>query len=102
MVVVAPGVYLWIRAHRQALEAGGAPAPAIPAKPSTARGGTLGHVLLVLAVATLVARLVGAGFQRFLKQPPVMGEIVAGLLLGPSVLGALWPAGHAFLLPPEV
>ena len=102
MVAVALGAYLWIRAQGQELEAGSAPAPAIAAKTGTAKGGTLGHVLLVLAVATLVARLVGAGFQRFLKQPPVMGEIVAGILLGPSVLGALWPAGHAFLLPPEV
>jgi len=36
-----------------------------------------------------------------LKQPPVMGEIVAGLLLGPSLLGALWPEAQAFLLPAE-
>ena len=39
---------------------------------------------------------------RRLGQPPVIGEVVAGILLGPSLLGRLWPAGSQFLLPPEV
>ena len=35
-------------------------------------------------------------------QPPVIGEVIAGILLGPSLLGALWPAAGAFILPPSV
>ena len=33
-------------------------------------------------------------------QPAVMGQLLAGLLLGPSILGALWPEGQHALFPP--
>jgi hypothetical protein len=32
----------------------------------------------------------------------VVGEIVAGLLLGPSVLGRIWPGAKLFLFPKEL
>jgi Kef-type K+ transport system membrane component KefB len=52
-------------------------------------------------VALLVCgRLMGEAMQR-IGQPAVMGQIVAGILLGPSVLGALWPAGQHALFPPD-
>ncbi len=35
-----------------------------------------------------------------MKQPPVMGEMVAGIVLGPSVLGLLFPEAMSFLFPP--
>lgn len=57
-------------------------------------------LLLALATITLTARVMGAAFERFLQQPAVMGEIAAGLVLGPSVLGAALPEVQAFLLPP--
>jgi len=60
------------------------------------------HVLLCLAAVTLFARFVGGVFRRYLKQPPVMGEILAGILLGPSLLGVVWPDAQAFLLPASV
>lgn len=63
--------------------------------------GDFGHVLLSLAAITAAARLLGWAFRRFLKQPPVLGEITAGLMLGPSLLGLLAPSAQAFLLPPE-
>jgi Kef-type K+ transport system membrane component KefB len=47
-------------------------------------------VLVQLAVIILVARIFAMVFRR-LGQPTVVGEIVAGLVLGPSVLGRLWP-----------
>lgn len=47
-------------------------------------------VLIQLAVIIAAARLFGA-LARRLKQPSVVGEIVAGLLLGPSLLGWLAP-----------
>src|SRR5262249_12362431 len=35
-------------------------------------------------------------------QPPVIGEVIAGIVLGPSVLGQIVPDGPTWLLPPEV
>jgi Kef-type K+ transport system membrane component KefB len=59
------------------------------------------HVLLALVVVIVVARGVGSLFAYF-AQPPVVGEILAGILLGPSVLGRFAPAAQAYLLPKEV
>lgn len=60
------------------------------------------HVLtLILQIATIlvVARVVGAIFRR-LGQPQVVGEMTAGILLGPSVFGTLAPAVSAYVFPP--
>ncbi len=54
------------------------------------------EVILVIALS----RLVGWGC-RWLNQPLVIGEIVAGILLGPSFLGWLAPAWSAMLFPPQ-
>ncbi len=51
-----------------------------------------------LAVLMLVGRLLGEVMLRF-KQPAVMGQLVAGLVLGPSLLGALWPDFQHALFP---
>jgi Kef-type K+ transport system membrane component KefB len=59
------------------------------------------HVLLALVVVILAARALGALCKR-LHQPPVIGEVIAGILLGPSLLGRVWPGATAFLLPPTV
>ena len=58
------------------------------------------HVLLALAVVIVTARLMGAVF-RVIHQPPVIGEVVGGIMLGPSLLGAISPAAYAFILPPS-
>ena len=60
----------------------------------------LASLLLSMAAITLAARATGAFFERYLRQPAVMGEIAAGILLGPSVLGALWPEAQAVVLSP--
>lgn len=52
------------------------------------------HLLLQLALILLAARLCGLVLGRF-GQPPVIGEMVAGLLLGPIAFGAWWPEVHA-------
>ncbi len=62
---------------------------------------TFMHVLLALGVIIIVARALGALFKR-LRQPPVMGEVIAGILLGPSALGYVWPDATRFLLPAHV
>lgn len=59
----------------------------------------LASVLLALAAIIVAARALGWVMQRWLLQPPVIGEIAAGILLGPSVLGALAPAASEALLP---
>ncbi len=52
------------------------------------------QVLAVLATVMTCGRV-----ARLLRQPPVVGEIAGGLLLGPSVLGRLAPAASAWLFP---
>ena len=61
----------------------------------------LPHVLLALAVILTAARLVGLVFG-WLGQPQVVGEVLAGIFLGPSLLGRFWPGALAYLLPPTV
>jgi Kef-type K+ transport system membrane component KefB len=63
----------------------------------------LGHhelliLLLQLALLLMVARILGAVIQRF-GQPQVVGELLAGVLLGPSLLGWLWPQFQAQIFP---
>jgi Kef-type K+ transport system membrane component KefB len=57
--------------------------------------------LLAAAVVLLVCHLVGDLLCQ-VGQPPVLGEIVGGLLLGPSALGAVWPHAQDWIFPPDV
>ena len=59
---------------------------------------SLSILLLQLVVIIVVTRLVGKLFQK-IGQPAVLGEIVAGILLGPSLLGWFAPGLMAFLFP---
>jgi Kef-type K+ transport system membrane component KefB len=59
---------------------------------------TLLQVLIALSVVIITARTVG-GIFRFLNQPQVIGEVVGGILLGPSFLGKYFPEAYHFLLP---
>jgi len=55
-------------------------------------------LFLALGLLLASARLFGEIARRF-NQPAVLGEILAGILLGPTVFGALAPAWSAFLFP---
>jgi Kef-type K+ transport system membrane component KefB len=57
-------------------------------------------LVLQIAVIIVVARAVGILFRQ-IGQPQVMGEMVAGILLGPSLLGWVAPAASAALFPPS-
>jgi Kef-type K+ transport system membrane component KefB len=59
-------------------------------------GSALGRLLLQLAVIVLATRTVGALFRRA-GLPAVVGEIAAGICLGPSVLGGFWPGAFGFI-----
>jgi Kef-type K+ transport system membrane component KefB len=59
----------------------------------------LALLIVQIVVILVVARLMGRA-MRALGQPQVVGEMAAGILLGPSVLGAWAPAISASLFPP--
>jgi len=51
-----------------------------------------------LALLLFVGRLMGEAAQR-IGQPSVMGQLIAGLLLGPSFFGLLWPSAQHAIFP---
>ena len=57
-------------------------------------------IVLFLAMGILLgtARTLGEIAQRF-RQPAVLGELLAGVLLGPTVLGMILPEWNTFLFP---
>ncbi|GAB3152802.1 hypothetical protein GCM10027258_54430 [Amycolatopsis stemonae] len=55
-------------------------------------------LLFALPVIFLACRLLSAAARR-LAQPTVIGEIFAGILLGPSFLGWVWPAAYHWIFP---
>ncbi|WP_195372832.1 cation:proton antiporter [Parabacteroides leei] len=60
----------------------------------------IGILLLQIITILLTCRLFGWLFQK-IGQPTVIGEIVAGIVLGPSILGHLSPEVSGFLFPIE-
>ena len=59
------------------------------------------HVLAALLAIIVASRLVGMLF-RSLHQPAVIGEVLAGILLGPSLLGKVAPPVSIALFPASV
>jgi Kef-type K+ transport system membrane component KefB len=53
-----------------------------------------------LVVLLIVARLCGEAALR-LGQPAVIGQLIAGVLLGPSFLGLVWPGPERAVFPPD-
>ncbi len=64
-------------------------------------GHTLAALFVVIALVMLAARLMGAAMVR-LHQPRVMGEVLAGIMLGPTLLGRIAPEVQAALFPSDV
>jgi Kef-type K+ transport system membrane component KefB len=119
LVVFGAGIALtlqWGSHLRQDPSVAVAPVKAAPAAstatasaPAKAPDGILGSLaanlkeplpllLLQVIVIAAAARLTGKLFHRF-GQPRVIGEMLAGILLGPSLLGWVAPGASAFLFP---
>ncbi|MGY3444932.1 MULTISPECIES: cation:proton antiporter domain-containing protein [unclassified Bradyrhizobium] len=70
-----------------------------------AEGGKAGkpsEFILLVQIALLIA--VGRGLGELMQrigQPSVIGELLGGLLLGPSLFGWLWPSAHDVVFPPS-
>ena len=56
---------------------------------------------LQMAVIIATCRCVGWFCRRFLGQPQVVGEMIAGVVLGPSLLGWIAPGIEAALFPAD-
>jgi Kef-type K+ transport system membrane component KefB len=68
---------------------------------ATGKPDVLLHVLVALTAVLIVGQVLGVCF-RWIGQPPVIGEVVGGILLGPTVLGRIWPEAAEFVLPVSV
>lgn len=60
----------------------------------------LSRFLMQLLVVLMAAKGAGWLLRRF-GQPAVIGEMAAGLLLGPLLFGAVWPQAQGWLFAPE-
>lgn len=99
MMAAAVGLFLVIRNSGETLTAPAATAndPTHGVKPE---GRLFFHVLLALTAVIVLGRVLGWLFA-WVHQPPVIGEVVAGILLGPSLLGRIAPDVAGYILPPE-
>src|SRR5215831_4332143 len=64
------------------------------------RGAAQALFIAQLALLLLVGRLMGEAVQR-VGQPSVMGQLIGGLLLGPSFFGLLWPSAQHAIFPAD-
>jgi Kef-type K+ transport system membrane component KefB len=95
-------IYFWIRSYGNSLAAPVVPSVAGPGRSvSQVHVNDFVHVLLALVLVIGVARALGAVF-RWVHQPPVVGEMIAGILLGPSLLGQIAPGFSAYILPQSI
>jgi Kef-type K+ transport system membrane component KefB len=58
------------------------------------------HLILSVGTVLLAARLMGWSFQ-LIGQPRVVGEMTAGIVLGPSLFGRFFPDAFAYVFPPS-
>ena len=100
MVLGAVALFLLIRSYGESLSPPAVPASSV-AGPAAAASEILRHLLLALTAVIVAGRCLGSLF-RLIGQPPVIGEVVAGILLGPSLLGRIAPEAYLFILPPEI
>src|SRR5262245_54619589 len=97
MVLGTAALFLLIRHYGETLVAPPAPGGTSVAGTATRQSDVLLHLLVALAAIVLAGQFCARLFVRF-GQPPVIGEVVAGIFLGPSLWG---PEVSALVLPPS-
>jgi Kef-type K+ transport system membrane component KefB len=98
MILATVAVFLLIRRYGETLSAPAAPAADSSARLVGSRNEALLHLLLALAAVITLGQVLARLFAR-LSQPPVIGEMLAGILLGPSLIGE---KASALILPGSV
>jgi Kef-type K+ transport system membrane component KefB len=101
IVMLAGGIMLFL-AIRSIGERLIAPEP--PSVEARVGEGRAGHVDVVLHVLSTLAVVIGLGhilgsLCRCIGQPAVIGEVIAGIVMGPSLLGEFWPEAMQALIP---
>ncbi|MBP1849531.1 cation:proton antiporter [Rhizobium halophytocola] len=74
---------------------------ALAANAPKAEGPSEALFLIQVIILVVVGRLLGEAMVR-IGQPSIMGQIIGGILLGPSVFGLIWPDMQLSLFPTDV
>jgi Kef-type K+ transport system membrane component KefB len=99
MVLGGVALFFLVRRYGETLTAPPPITAAVPVGAATsAAPDAVFHLLLALAAVVIAGRFLGS-LLRSVGQPPVIGEVVAGILLGPSLLGRIAPELSAYILP---
>ena len=98
MILATIAAFLLIRRYGETLTAPAAPAGSLSGRIVGSRNEALLHLLLALAAVIAVGQVL-AKLAAYLGQPPVIGEILAGILLGPSLIGE---TASALILPGSI
>jgi Kef-type K+ transport system membrane component KefB len=104
MLLGTVGLFLIVREFGERMSPVTAEAASAKSNAAAAAGAgahAMMHVLLALLAIILLGRWLGQAFRHF-GQPRVIGEMVAGIMLGPSLLGWISPEAMNFILPREV
>src|SRR5580704_7297857 len=67
---------------------------------TSSSGKSEGILVAEVVLLLLVGRLLGEVMQRF-GQPALMGQLLAGIVLGPSLFGWIWPEAQKFIFPSD-
>jgi Kef-type K+ transport system membrane component KefB/nucleotide-binding universal stress UspA family protein len=67
---------------------------------SSSSGHSESLLIAEIVLLLLTGRILGEVMQR-LGQPALMGNLLAGLVLGPSLFGAIWPEAQKFIFPSD-
>jgi Kef-type K+ transport system membrane component KefB len=100
MLAASVAIFLWIRSAGSRIIPSGRGEASV-GRTVTGRFDVLPHILLALILVIGFARL-GGWLFRGIHQPAVIGEVVAGIVLGPSLLGRAWPDAASLLFPSEI
>lgn len=113
VLVVFGALIYWIAQQGEYLEAGKRIVPPVAAtenpdaRPFDIFRDSFNHnlihplavLILQIVAIILISRFFGFIFHK-MRQPTVIGEIIAGIVLGPSVVGLFFPEVSGFLFPP--